>query len=51
MSKADKIFQCPECDMHYRDEAMARACEEFCRANQACNPDIAKNSIEREAKR
>jgi hypothetical protein len=43
------IYQCQECSLHYRDESTAMACEEFCRANQACNMDIAKHAIENEA--
>lgn len=42
----DKVFQCPECGLHYLDQATAKACEEFCRANRACNPDIAKKAVE-----
>jgi len=40
------VFQCPECGLHYRDQATAQACEEFCRANKTCSPDITKNSVE-----
>lgn len=47
---SDKVFQCPECGLHYRDQATAKVCEEFCRANQACDPEITKRSVEREAK-
>ena len=42
----DVTFQCPECGLHYHDENIAMACEEFCRANQACSMDIAKYAIE-----
>jgi len=49
MSDNPKVFQCPECGLHYRNQAIAQACEKFCRS-KACNPEIAKLSIEREAK-
>lgn len=50
MSDNEQTFQCPECGLHYRDQAIAKACEEFCRANHACDPEITKHSIEREVK-
>jgi hypothetical protein len=47
--KTDQVFQCPGCGLHYRDQATAQACEEFCLANKACNLNITKHSIENEA--
>lgn len=44
-----QMFQCPECRLHYRDEATMRACEAFCSANKACSLDIAKQAVENEA--
>jgi hypothetical protein len=47
--KTGQVFQCPGCGLHYRDRVTAKACEEFCLANQACNLDITQRSIEYEA--
>jgi hypothetical protein len=43
-----QVFQCPECGLHYRDQATAQACEAFCSQHKACNIDIAKSAIENE---
>lgn len=43
-------FQCPECGLHYTDEATAKQCEAFCKANNACSLEIATNSIEAKSK-
>jgi transposase-like protein len=48
MSK--QLYQCPECGLHYKDKTTSEACEAFCRQNQACSMEIAKKSVEREAK-
>lgn len=47
---SEQIFQCPECGMHYRDETIAKACQEFCSKHKACSLDIAKHAIENEVK-
>jgi len=44
----EKIFQCPECGHHYRNENLAKECEAFCKANNACNLEISMKSIEHE---
>lgn len=47
MVKIDKeLYQCEECGMHYEDEKIAKECEEFCRANHACNIEIIKYAVE-----
>jgi len=35
MSKADKVFQCPECGLHYRDQELAKQCEIYCKEHKA----------------
>lgn len=42
------FFQCPECGLNYRDIAMAKKCEKFCRENKACSMEIAKKAVEYE---
>lgn len=41
-----QIYTCPECGLHYRDEATAKACEAFCKQHHACSLEIAAESIE-----
>lgn len=41
-----RIFQCPECGLHYRDNKTAEACRKFCAENHACSLEITKQSIE-----
>lgn len=43
-----KLFQCPECGLNYRDLAMAKECENYCRENKACSMEIAKKAVEYE---
>lgn len=40
------LYQCPECRLHYADEALAIDCEEFCRVHKACSLEIAQHSVE-----
>jgi hypothetical protein len=42
----EKSFECPECGLHYNDEATTKQCEDFCKQYQACSIEITKNSIE-----
>lgn len=46
MSK-QKLFQCPECGLHYEDEAIAKQCEAFCKEHNGCSLEITKLSAER----
>jgi len=39
-------YECPECGLHYTDEATAKKCEAFCREHHACSLEIAQQSIE-----
>jgi hypothetical protein len=40
-------FACGVCGLHYEDPAVARACERFCRTNDACSLEITAMSRER----
>ncbi|MCL5016916.1 MAG: hypothetical protein M1441_02110 [Candidatus Parvarchaeota archaeon] len=43
----DKIgYKCEICLLHYRDEVDAKACEDWDRAHEACNLEIARRSLE-----
>lgn len=41
-----KLYQCPECGLHYRDKAMAGKCEAFCKKYKACSMEIAPHAVE-----
>ena len=42
-----KVFQCPECGLHYEDEAVAKQCEAFCEEHNGCSLEITRFSVER----
>lgn len=42
----EKLFQCRECGLSYKDQQTAKTCESYCQANQACSIEIAKHSVE-----
>lgn len=43
---SDITYECPECGLHYGDEAIMKQCQAFCKEHQACSIEITKNSIE-----
>ena len=43
-------YQCHECGLHYKDPEIANKCEAWCKANNSCNLEITKQSIERTLK-
>jgi molecular chaperone GrpE len=47
--KDNKVYACPECGFHYRDEATAKKCEAWCKEHGSCNAEITKLSVERTA--
>jgi hypothetical protein len=42
-------FACPECGLHYADEAVAQQCAAWCIAHNSCNLEITALSLERTA--
>lgn len=47
MNPEPKLYQCPECGLHYKDEAVAKQCEAYCKAHNGCSLEITKLSVER----
>ncbi len=43
-----KLYECPECGLHYRDEGLAKQCELFCKEHNACSMEITPHAIENE---
>jgi len=46
--KKNALHQCLICGLHYRDEATAKACYEFCKKHNACSMEITKAAVENE---
>ena len=42
----EDLYQCEECGLHYKEEKIARECEEFCKKYNACNIEITNHAIE-----
>ena len=42
----DELYECPECGLHYKDEAMAKKCAAWCKKTQSCNLEIIKHAVE-----
>ena len=40
-------FICDRCGLGYLDPKTALSCEEYCRKNSACSPEIAKKAFYR----
>ncbi len=47
---SERLYECKECGMHYRDAALAKRCEAWCRAHRSCNLEIVKYAVENERK-
>lgn len=45
-SGQNNLYQCPECGLHYTDEATAKKCAAWCCKYKSCNLEITKLSIE-----
>ena len=43
--KNKKVYQCEVCGFGYRDEDMAKKCQNWCSKHASCNLKITKNAI------
>lgn len=43
---AEKLYQCEECGLHYKDRATAERCEAWCREHRSCNLEITAHAEE-----
>ena len=41
-----KLYQCPECGLHYEEKEWAEKCEAWCREHHTCNIEITSHAIE-----
>jgi len=44
-----KLYQCPECGLHYENEADVKLCEEWRRTHHSCNLEITAKAVENRA--
>jgi uncharacterized paraquat-inducible protein A len=44
----EKLYQCPECGLKYRDPEIAKKCEAWCREHKSCNLEIIKYAVTEE---
>ena len=47
MDTEHKLYQCPECGLHYEDEQIAMQCKAYCKEHNGCSLDITQHSVER----
>lgn len=45
-TNSSENYQCPECGMHYSDEATMKSCQAWCSEHKSCNLEITKLSVE-----
>ena len=42
-NKQNKLFECKECNMLYKEKELAEKCENWCRKYKSCNLEFVKN--------
>lgn len=38
--KSQKLYECPECHLKYKDKEWAEKCKTWCREHHSCNLEI-----------
>lgn len=41
-----KLYRCPECGLHYRNEQTAEKCRQWCKEYKSCNLEITQHAEE-----
>ena len=41
----NKLYQCKECKLYYKDKELAKKCEDFCKKYHACSLEITKHAV------
>ncbi len=44
-NKNKKTYSCGECGLKYKDEKIAKKCEEWCRKHKSCNIELIKYAV------
>lgn len=42
----EKLYQCPECGLHYKNAGIAKKCQAWCKEYRSCNLELIKYAIE-----
>ena len=42
----NKLYQCPECGLHYENNEQTKKCEAWCKEHKSCNLEITSHAIE-----
>ena len=45
------LYQCPICQLHFTEESLKEQCEAWCRTQESCHLQIARQSVEAKAAR
>jgi len=45
--RKQKLYQCPECGLFYKEKEWRDRCYEWCREHKSCNLEIIKHAIEK----
>lgn len=45
-NSSPKLYRCPECGLHYRDEQTAEKCRQWCKEYKSCNLEITQYAEE-----
>jgi hypothetical protein len=40
-----KIYECRICGLKYKEESLAKKCEEYCKLHKSCNLELAKKAV------
>lgn len=49
--KNNKLYECPECGLHYESEDVMKECEAWCKENKSCNVKITKLAAENQTQK
>lgn len=41
-----RLYECPECHLHYKERAWMEKCEEWCKKTNSCNLKITSHAEE-----
>lgn len=40
------LYQCEECGLQYREEGIAKKCQDWCQKHKTCNLEIITHAVE-----
>jgi len=43
--KGESYFKCSSCGFFYKEEQLAKECEDFCKTHKGCNLEITKHAV------